>query len=116
MDSEVVRLVKELVRQQPERMEDVVQHYQSAQEWEPVEASQIISIARLDDTETARWGADGGQVLEWFDHGDLMHAWPMKTAAGLDYEDGGAPHGIARLTAWFRGLFPKQLELANAEF
>ncbi|GAF86652.1 unnamed protein product [marine sediment metagenome] len=116
VDSEAVRLVRDLVRVRPEHMEDVVQHYQSVQEWEPVEASQIVSISRLNDAETAEWGTDGGQVVEWFDHGDLMHAWPTKSPTGMDISEGSTPGGIARVRTWFRGLFPKQLELANAEF
>ena len=118
--SEARRLVDELVSADPpERMEEIVQAYQRKppqRRWETVESWQILSVSRVDDSELEAWGEDGGQVVEWFDQGELMSAWP--TAAVPEMNLTPAPRGIARVVAWLRGLLPKSdsLELASAEY
>ena len=60
---------------------------------------------------------DGGQIVEWFDQGELLAAWPTTTFADLQ-EEAAAPRGISRVVAWFKGLIKpaeEQLELAKAE-
>ena len=114
--SEAQRLARDLVpRPEPERMEDILQHYRNepASQCEPVEASQIVSIGRMDQQEPAQWGPDGQAILEWFDHGDLLHALTPSEPE----EEHAPPRGLARFVAWIKGLLPsKPMELANAEF
>ncbi len=118
--SEAQRLVGELIAADPpERMEEIVQAYQSTppdRQWEPVELWQVLSINRLDETECANWGEDGSRVVEWFDRGELMHAWPTAPIAQMGPDP--ARRGFGRIVAWLRGLIPKpdSLELVNAEF
>ena len=113
--SEAERLVRELVRTETTKpLEEIVQRHQRRQtesEWQPVEAHQVVSIERLNDHELAAWGGDAGQVVEWFDKGDLA-SWPTSSFQSLDPE-APAPRGIRRVTTWFRGFFPKQMELAG---
>ncbi len=118
--SESRRLVDELVSTDPpERMEEIVEAYQHKppqRRWDPVESWQILSVSRVDDSESAVWGDDGGRVVEWFDQGELMSAWPTAAVPKMDLIP--EPRGIARVMAWFKGLLPQRdsLELANAEY
>ncbi len=116
---EAHRLVKELVRTRPEEgMEEIVNAYRKAppgRRWEQVEPWQILSVQRLDTAELERWGADGGQVLEWFDKGELLSAWPVGDPAEPLAEP--PARGLARALSWLKSLLtrPESLDLANAE-
>lgn len=118
--SEAQRLVRELVAADPpDRMEEIVQAYQykpPERHWEPVELWQIVSIVPKDETESVAWGEDGGRIVEWFDKGDLMHAWPTSPIPLMTLSP--APRGFARVVSWLKGLIPKpdSLELASAEY
>jgi hypothetical protein len=120
--SEAQRLVSELVAADPpERMEEIVQAYQvkpPKRHWEPVEFSQILAITRVNDAESDAWGDDGRRVVEWFDQGELMHAWPTAPIPQMTLSMSPGPRVFARVTAWLRGLIPKpdSLELASAEY
>ena len=119
---EAARLVTELARdrQQPDgklaELEAIVQAYKNVPAkagWEPVEAWQVVSIHRIDETETTAWGADGALVVEWFDRGDLA-TWPLGAPPAEPAE--APPRGLswfrARLAAWFGR--PEGLELVTA--
>lgn len=120
--SEARQLVSELVAAAPpEPMEEIVHAYQHkppVRRWEPVESWQIVSVSRIDDAESAAWGADGHRVVAWFDQGELMAAWPTSPIPQLELAP--APRGLARLVAWLKGLIlipkPDSLELASAEY
>jgi len=118
--SEAQRLVSELIAPDPpERMDEIVLAYQQKppkRQWEQVEFSQIVAISRLDGAESAAWGEDGGMVVQWFDQGELMSAWPTAPIPPMNLSP--APRGVARITAWLKALIPKQdsLELASAEY
>jgi hypothetical protein len=120
--SEARRLVSELVAADPpERMEEIVHAYQykpPKRNWEPVELWQILSINRLDDAECAAWGDDGSRVVEWFDRGELLSAWPATPIPQMAQES--TPRGFGRIVAWLKGLIPDpksdSLELVGAEY
>jgi len=118
--SEAQRLVAELIAADPpERMEEIVETYQAKppkRHWEPVEPWQVLSITRVDDAESKAWGDNGSQVMEWFDQGELIHAWPTAPIPQMSLSP--LPRGFARIAAWLKGLIPQQdsLELASAEY
>lgn len=114
--SEAQELVETMVQSnapQGRDMEAAVQRYMSnpaSTTWEPVEAWQVLSIHRINEAEPAEWGADGNQVLEWFDRGDLV-AWPL--APDAPNPEHAPPSWLTkarmRLRAWLR--HPEELEL-----
>ncbi len=122
--SEAERLVRELAPVAPAEptLEEIVQRHRSGppiRSWEPVEAWQIVSVERLDERESARWGEGGDQVVEWFDRGDL-ESWARDAAlAALGERRNFATRptgwraGIAKLRRWCR---PRQVAWAGADF
>jgi hypothetical protein len=66
--------------------------------WEPIEAWQVESVRKnVSERELGRWGADGRQVLEWFELGDVR--------AGLyDAAETEIPVVEAQATPWQRAL------------
>ncbi len=118
--NETQRLVGELVAADPpERMEEIVEAYQHRppmRHWEPVKVWQILSAHRVEDDETAAWGEDGGQIVDWFDRGELMHAYPTEPIPQMAVVP--ATRGIGRAVAWLKKLMqkPDSLELVGAEF
>jgi hypothetical protein len=119
----VAHLLREL--EQGERdepsLEEIVQAYRfatPAPSWEPVEAWQIVSVERLDAQEYARWGADGDQVVAWFDRGDLeswaaMNRWTDALTPSTRPQRRGWRRWVARLRDWI--VAPQRWELAGAE-
>jgi len=123
--SEAEQLVQELKRPgflKP-TLEEIVQLRRAAppeaspprSPWQPVEAWQIVSIERLDERECRCWGADGAQIVEWFDRGDLATCSTSShwSAAFAVPRRRGWRRWVARLRAWLTP--PGRWELASAK-
>ncbi len=69
---------------------------------EPIESWQIIAVERIDeDDEPDRWGADGRNVVAWFDLGEAREQIETHFDGAARFQE-QRQERLSRLLTWFR--------------